>query len=705
MHWRRFQHIAAAASIACAVVATADARQGTDPLTELNQSVLVPGTRDAAEVLFPAVANMSKPPARPTTLRQVSLLTSKSREWPEWEAWAKAEPQQEALAALKTITDPKSRYLVGLRFGRSEAKPEWVSAGLYVDIGDPPLIALAPSGMHYLDRLDLLMMLCTAEAERLATEKKPSECAAVLINWLRFARMIADRPFAIEKGWAIAQANAALERLGDIACSHPGLFDEKTVQETNRELDPRALASERIRFPIGERLALRQLVLLTIEERGGPKPDAFGPTMGRLTMDRNNPFDLFPHSAHWDEIGRQHAGWFDVREQIDKVLNDWQKRWDLNNIFDPLMQTPTDYSRMDRLKFAMIAQVVDGMQDLFSYRTQVVTTLGGTRSALAVVGFRAAQGQWPPNLVAVQPRFVQTLDNDPWYFERERQVRANYRFFVPMRDQPLGPRELPKPHRMVVNLDSSVDAAIAPEAGGPVAELLDRFQLNTLASIAKDVVDSGGGVDSATLRERWLPLAKEEGRRGMREMEARLQAMPTAEREALMANQKMQWTMTPAQLGETMRTLLSVPAVRDSLAQSSARLGLSVDEAAEFIEKASVVSLSSASNREVLEQLMNGQKPSDELVDKATEELIASLTQGDLLNNYVRKVLVHFAAAGGAGAAGNSITVELTDSDFVIYSVGPDMKADFAKNVGRAGPDILIWPPPLTLERRVLSGN
>lgn len=683
-------------SLACIVPAPAQPT-AADPLKELNDSLLPVGTKDASDTLFPALIAMTPPPGAPSGLRAVSLMTSKSPAWPEWDAWAAAEPQQAALAALKTITDPKSKYTIALKFGRDAVSPEWAAASIAIDLGDPPLIALAPARLHYLDRLDRLSLLCTVEAERLATANKPEECAALLVNWLRFARIVADRPFAKEKIWAFTLAETAIERLADIACTHATLFTEKTVQDTTKELDIRALTPERIRFPIGERLALTQLIQLTIEERGGPRPESFGPTLGRLTADPANAYDLFPQAAWWSEIAKSHGGWFDTRETAEKVLNDWRKRWELNNIFDLYMRTQPDYARMDRLKFAMIEQVVKDIPNLFNLRTSTVTQLRGVRSALAVVGYHATQGQWPPALNAVQPRYVQRLDDDPWFFESEREVRDIFRYFVPIRDQPLKPRELPKPH--VIRIDLSAAAADAstagPAAGGSLSEL-DRLQIARLKDIAVGVYDmTTQTIDDAKLKERWTEAAKEEMRKTFSDKELL---------EAFQKGVQLITGLSPEQLISTVKSTLESPALKAALEAQGRAYGLSTDDMKQMTVAGIELLFVTDAFKAITKAIEDGDTLTLDMMENFGTASVEIMTGPRLYDNYVKKMVSHLANPM-AESLGPSITASLTDSDFVIYSVGPDMKAEYARNVGRAGPDILVWPPVLTLERRAASSN
>src|SRR5690606_1998563 len=61
---------------------------------------------------------------------------------------------------------------------------------------------------------------------------------------------------------------------------------------------------------------------------------------------------------------------------------------------------------------------------------------------------------------AVRPRYVRTIDADPY-----SESRQEFHFFVPVRDQPRGERDLPKPHEVAVALPEGIpvgDAAPTP---------------------------------------------------------------------------------------------------------------------------------------------------------------------------------------------------------------------------------------------------
>ncbi|HBS28627.1 MAG TPA: hypothetical protein DEB06_04050 [Phycisphaerales bacterium] len=596
-----------------------------DLVAHANRSVAQSGaTKEASEVLFPALAAMERPPERfrsgvhdrihgPSLreTRAASVVTPKDPDWAALSAWAAAPAQQAVLAAIKTITDPSARFVLGFPYGRAGVKPEWAGAGLYVGLGSPQLLAAANGSMEYLFRLSEAATLCSVEAQRRAAAGEGSAAVEPLIGWLRMGRMVSDRLFSMEKQWGMQSVRDAAERMLDISCQHPGLLSAQDIAQAVLELDLRALAPERILFPDGERLACLQLIGLTMEERGGPSATGFAPTMGLI---RAEPTGLaaFGGAAYWAQFQGEHAGWFDSIEEVRKVFGDWGQRWQINNQFDPIWQQLTDFSKMDARRFAIIREVVASepvnIESLFQLRVELMVQLTGARSALGVVGFRARQNTWPPALAAVQPQFVPRLDFDPWSWNERRETRDIFQFFVPMRDQKRGPREEPTPHRMRVRIGGDAGTDLVAAAGAELAaampaEMREQLRSAFASGLPADVVDESG--------------------------------RPSADKLKAIAEQNI--------------------------------------------------------------------NASPDLTQEQKQALIGSFR--GLNQALIDQVFEILRAAVGMAGETDMHTAELRDDTFVLYSVGFNQKADFARVVGRGGEDIIIWPPLLWLEREYARGG
>lgn len=689
----------------------AQARQSKrGALAELNGMVTAgPGYKDASAILFPKIAAMAQPPEPGLSEHDASVLTARSPtvkvgrgSWGEWSAWAAEGPQQAALEALKAVTDPKERFTLGLAYGEAGVSPEWVKAGLFVDLGRPPLVARGPRGMRYLEGLGTLAALCTVESARRAEVGEGGASIGALVNWLRLGRMVAEREFYAEKRWGMTQMIAATERMRDIAYLYPDMLKEADAALAVGELDMRSLTPDRIRFPEGEKQGLVELLSLTMEERGGPDGVKFAATMGRLAAEGRG-MNAFSQAAHWAELAGSHAGWFDTRDELDKVFGAWHQRWDINNIFDPIMREATDYSKMDRRRFAMIEEVVAGVENIFDLRTRLMVALSGTRTAMGVVGFRARFGRWPPNISAVQPQFVKSLDNDPWGYDQKLESRSVFRYFVPIRDVKVGPRETAGPHTMQVMIVRDESLMRSNGAGGGGGDLLGGvfppFAVRSFRDALADGIPSrlldpqSGEVRLEAFRDylsaELAKLAIEPVT--LKQLQDLAKAMDASAATALVA------LIDPSKLHGPQGQSLS-ESVEKLLKRISEAMGGQIPENVQGADgkfdvakfRAGVIDAIKASG----------------LPEEAQAEIIAQFEK--LSDQEIRASFEALRSiARGTDGPMLSFTVELTDATFVLYSVGKDGRAGGARTVGNAAGagDILVFPAPLSLERQRLASE
>lgn len=402
----------------------------------------VPDAQRAELVLLPKLAEMDKAPAwlRPLS---AALLTPRSKGWAEADAWAGAEKQRAALDALKAVTEQGKRFAFNQGYGRDAADPAVRASGLFTDVGEPAVLAAAR--FNYLPALDRLGALAMLEATRLGEAKKGKEAADLMVRWIVLGRLIADREFAAEKAWGGHAMLVGLERLRDIVHTYGADMTDADIKGAVDGLDTKLLSMERVVMPQGDRLAAEQLVALGYVERAGPKAETFGAMMARVSS-TGRPLAQFGEAARWQESSPTLASTYETMDAIKAAFNDWSHRWSLTH-FDPLQERPTDYSRLDKARYATVEAAMGRIPGLFSLRQRLFTELVGTRQSLAVAAFQRKNAKWPPALAAARPVYVKEIEPDP--FDPKK---GEMHFFVPIRDQPRGERDLPKPHVVRVGL-------------------------------------------------------------------------------------------------------------------------------------------------------------------------------------------------------------------------------------------------------------
>lgn len=412
-------------------------------------------------ILLPAVAAMEPPPAAVSQPHDARLLPATSRNWPQAEAWVMAAPQRAVLDAINTVTadeDWRTAMAFGQPYGVAQIPPALVRARLYTELGDPPLLAAADH--LYLPALDRVASLVHVEATRLAQAELPDQAIDLLIDWTFFCRQMADRAFFQEVQWAMLAMIDALERIRDVAYqdlhrSSPRLTPSTLAGALDRLAEPRGyLGIDRMRLPAGELIAARQLVAMTFEPRGNVNRPAMVSLMSRIAS-REHPLQRFGERAAWEALAGVHAGRLEVLDQVNGAYNDVLDRWG-REWFDPRMRDPLDLEQLDPTRFALVFAVYarhgEPLAVLLTDKQRLRAEAAGTRTALAVVAYRLANGALPPSLAALRPRFVPEVDTDPYNPERERGARPPMEYFVPWKInyRALERGEQPTPHMIEI---------------------------------------------------------------------------------------------------------------------------------------------------------------------------------------------------------------------------------------------------------------
>jgi len=96
-----------------------------------------------------------------------------------------------------------------------------------------------------------------------------------------------------------------------------------------------------------------------------------------------------------------------------------------------LLGIPSEYSKLERGRLAVIEATIPDLSDLFDLRQVAKTELAGTRNSMAVLGVFLERGSWPAGLSGVAPRFMSLADPDPFNPDRANNKKPPMEYFVP----------------------------------------------------------------------------------------------------------------------------------------------------------------------------------------------------------------------------------------------------------------------------------
>jgi hypothetical protein len=469
--------VAAALVAAVSLGVTTDARadEFVDSVNSLFESIRQ--DRRSDPVILGALAGMEDPPEAIRDPEQIAMLPAGASGWEAAIAWAGAESQSAVLAAIHEVgQDPGDGrpmafgqpYGLG-ELGSSAAQIELIQAGLYTDLGDPPLLSAAKH--LYLDRFDDAACLVHIEVTRRVSEGEAAAALELLADWTAFARQIADREFHEEKVWAFEAMNLAMRRIRDVAYADfrgDRSLDTAVIQGViDRIQDERGpLSLDRIQLPRGDFIGVQQLMATVMEARGRVRPEVFAPTMARLASTKR-PLRLFGEAARWENVAQTHVDWFATNDAFTSLRSDYEFRWTRDRS-DPLLAQPyvvENFSASPSFRdaVAVVTRSVPDMRDLFTSRLLLRVENIGSRDALGLVGFYYETRAYPLDLSAIRPRYVRELEGDPFAPPAQGGRRPPLAFFVPIRDtrDRFSERQTPPPHEMSILVPDAPNFSIS----------------------------------------------------------------------------------------------------------------------------------------------------------------------------------------------------------------------------------------------------
>lgn len=427
--------------------------------------------------ILPLIAAMDRPPAAARDIETAMLMPVTSAGWPDCAIWAQKPAQQAALEGLKKITERqkgKEQWAFGLPYGTDGVPLAIIKARAYAEVGDPPTLSAAQ--LYYQPMLVNLAVLVQVEATRLVSENKGPEAADLMLNWICFARQLSDRQFYREATWGLDQMQVGLHRLRDVLYSDfrgARTVDIPMLQKYLERLSEKdAIQTDRIKFPRADLIGAEQIVARVFIPRKGPDERVFATTLASIGS-ASQPMRLFSEAARWRSSAASHKDQIDTSRMLDIVFGDFSARWP-EEFYSRRMLQPYEYSKLNQGEYSVILATIPDMESLINQKQAIRVEAVGTRLAIAHLGLFYERKSFGPTVASVQPFWQKVLEKDPFNISPRAAGNPPMEYFVPIRDQPRGPREDPKDHVMNIVAGSGTNFA------APVSD--DTFVIYSVGS-------------------------------------------------------------------------------------------------------------------------------------------------------------------------------------------------------------------------------
>ncbi len=408
-----------------------------DVLKAVNGDASITGS-DAIKsykLLFDAYLNLSDPPQPVGPNFNTETIHPGMANWAAVSGWAESNP-----AMAKAILDSRERVIVGLPYGEENVDSKYREAGLCVAMAVDG--SLRNIDFKYLHAVDVISAFATAETYRLLEADRVDDALNLAVAHIFVLRQFCDRQFLAEKEFAIQLLIDTLGSLRNILYTH---FDKISVEWFSKlamdEIPFVRPDRARLTMPEGDRIVSEALIREAFGNQDTADPEKFAATFAHIQAE-DAPLTIFGANKRWNMIAAVHGSLEASLERLKLVYDDWWRRWRVRE-WDPILDVPTQFERINAVRYAAVIYSMQDIKHLFNMRNQLVAGVNGTAMAAGLCGYKKAYGSWPKEIVMTYAQFaLKSSNTDPYdreygpfkfrFFPEEHAVDTPYgRIWIP----------------------------------------------------------------------------------------------------------------------------------------------------------------------------------------------------------------------------------------------------------------------------------
>ena len=363
------------------------------------------------EGLFDAYVDMTPPPI------EVGEWFNQTTVWPgmeDWDAvslWAKTNSSM-AVA----LSDAQTKLLLGLPYGSANVKASYRTRGLVAEIdldadGDQVML-------DYLVAIETIATWSVAEQYRLAESGEFRQAFDLGIANTRVLRQLCDRQMLQEMFMAFRLLGEAMSVQRDLMFAYLDAVPAEVFRHFATKEYPflKPSDNERLRrlvMPEGDRLLIMAMLEQVFDRDGDPIPEALAKNFGYLQSQRS-PLTRFGAIKRWTLLAAVHGSKEATEDKLTDVYDDWWRRWRFKQ-YDAIQDLPTEFSRINEIRYAAVVESIADMKDLFAARNQLITEINGTVLVAGLCGYHAEHDNWPDNREKAYVKYIpKRFDFDPY---------------------------------------------------------------------------------------------------------------------------------------------------------------------------------------------------------------------------------------------------------------------------------------------------
>ena len=329
-----------------------------------------------------------------------------------WKKWAQANP-----ALREAILKAQNSFVLGIPYGDVEQglDAKWKAKGIWARPGSAP----GEAAFAYLNAVRGLTAFTVISMYLDADEKKFDPAFDLSLAMLRVLRQVSEQRMEAEKLFGMKMMSRLLEANRVFMAANLDSLPVATLQRVAMKGYPFIKPGDnerlkRLELPEGDRVILTESMQKAFNESGQPDDQYFADQFGAV-QSINSPLTRFGAAARWRELGKVHGSLEASQEKLLAIYDDWWRRWRMR-FYDPILDVPTQFSKLNQSKYALVTLFVENLQQLFDERLRLIAEIDGTAMSAAICGFYIDSAkQWPRDLSSAFPIYgIRRMNFDPF---------------------------------------------------------------------------------------------------------------------------------------------------------------------------------------------------------------------------------------------------------------------------------------------------
>ena len=405
-----------------AASAWADSR--TEVLEEMNNSASTNGIEDVKSwrIFFDGVLEITQTP------QPISSRFNMNTVWPGMDGWAEVTRWAEENEHMRGVfIESSKRTLVGFPYGSESVPDNYKAKDIVADIGVDGHLHLFNFG--YVESVKLACLWSTAELYRLMDMGEFDSAIELLMSELNVLRKFCDREFLQEQIAFMTVLDDALSNTRDMLYT----FKDSITAEQFRFIAKTGIPSlrtdpARLLMPEGDYFVGEALLRGLFTSTGDPNPAKFREVLTDIQI-RKEPISRLGASRYWTYISLNHRGSEDSLKRLDKIYDDWWRRWKMRP-FHPQLDVESELKRSNQVTYAAVKLIMHDMQDLFYQRDLLTTQINGTAVSAALCGYKKHFGVYPRSVKMMYAQLLHRSNNYDLFHPIEMRSDRDWKLYI-----------------------------------------------------------------------------------------------------------------------------------------------------------------------------------------------------------------------------------------------------------------------------------